>query len=184
MDLESLDAEIEAAFRNVERDEDCTLHQAQLSDQGMRREISDTEWRAAKAKDQETDWRRVPASFLDECDAALSHATPQGWRFYMPAFMRRALQLLDTDIMKTMLPGSVIFHLTYRDKAPGDAAYALERFNTITVAQSQAVTSFLEYIRDHPTSVTSCQGDAELALRKFWGLDRQKRPQGPKIILP
>jgi hypothetical protein len=35
MDLESLDAEIEAAFRNVERDEDCTLHQAQLSDQGM-----------------------------------------------------------------------------------------------------------------------------------------------------
>src|SRR6185437_7671477 len=85
LDLATLNATIEAAFLDVERDEDCTLHQAQLIDDAIRREISLVEWQAAKDKDPETDWRRVPEAYPDECDAALSHATPQSWRFYLPA---------------------------------------------------------------------------------------------------
>ena len=175
---------IEAAFCDVMRDENCTLHQAQLADQGLGREIRDAEWRAAKLKDQETDWRSIPAVFLDECDAALSHATPQSWRFYLPAYMRRALRLLDADILDTMLSGSVIFHLTYSDKHPGEAAYTLERFQTLNATQEQAVRSFLEYIRDYPWKVTSYSEEAQLALRKYWGLDERRRPHGPKIIRP
>lgn len=184
MDLETLDSVIETAFCDVMRDEGCTLHQAQLADQGMGRKISDAEWRAAKVRDQETDWRGVPTAFLDECDAALSHATPLSWRFYLPAYMSRTLRLLDADILETMLPGTVIFHLTYSDKHPGQAANTLERFHTLSAAQQQAVRSFLEYIRDYPRQVTSYSEEAQLALRKYWGLDEQRRPGGPKIVRP
>jgi hypothetical protein len=184
MDRETLHATIEAAFLDVQRDESCTLHQAQLSDQGMGREISDVEWRSAKEKDRETDWRQVPASFLDECDTALSHATPQSWRFYLPAYMRRALVLLEAATWKTWLPGSVVFHLTYPGKSPGLESYVLDRFNTLNAAQAQAVRLFLEYIRDYPPDSTSYGQDAESALRRYWELDEEHRPQGPKIILP
>lgn len=183
MDLATLDATIEAAFLDVERDEDCTLHQAQLIDDAIRREIPHAELQAAKDKDPETDWRRVPATYLDECDAALSHATPQSWRFYVPAYMRRALHLLDATILETELPGSVIFHLTYSDEYPGDCSYHLERFKLLNAAQGQAVRLFLEYIRDYPAEQSYNQQDAKLALRKYWELDERKRPQGTKLIL-
>jgi len=181
MDLSTVDATIEAAFLGVERDEECTLHEAQLRDHTLDREISDAEWQAARGKDRETDWRQVPAEYLDECDAALSHATPRSWRFYLPAYMRRALRLLDAD---TWLPGSVIFHLTYSGKSPMMASYKLERFNLLDVVQGEAVRQFLEYCRDHPGRRSYYQRDAELALGKYWALDEPKRPQGPKIILP
>lgn len=181
MDLSTVDATIEAAFLDVERDEECTLHEAQLIDHTLDREISDAEWQAAKDKDQETDWRQVPAKYLDECDAALSHATPRSWRFYLPAYMRRALRLLDAD---TWFPGSVIFHLTYSGESPMMTSYNLERFNLLNRAQGEAVRQFLEYCRKHSGHRSHYQRDAELALRKYWALDERMRPQGPKIILP
>jgi hypothetical protein len=184
MDMTSLDFAIETAFLGVERDEDCTLHQAQLSDQGMRRDISDAEWQSAKDRDPERDWRQVPAAALDECDAALSHATAQSWRFYLPAYMSRALRLLDADILSTWFPGSVIHHLTYPGKSPGLESHVLDRFKTLNTSQGQAVKLFLQYIRDYPATRTSYRRDAELALRKYWELDEERRPQEPKIILP
>jgi hypothetical protein len=183
MDVSTVLSTIEAAFTGVERDEDCTLHQAQLSDQGMSREISDAEWSSAKGKDLETDWRQIPASFLDECDAALSHATPESWRFYLPAYMCRALGLLEADDLKTWLPGSIVFHLTYT-KSPGLESYVLDRFKMLNPAQVLAVKGFLEFIRDYPSASASRRQDADRALRKYWGLDEQHRPVGPKIILP
>ena len=181
MDLSTVDAAIEAAFLDVERDEDCTLHQAQLLDQTMSRELSEAEWQAAKDQDPEVEWRQVPAEYLDQCDAVLSHASPQSWRFYLPAYMRRALRLLDAD---TWLPGSVIFHLTYSSKAPDLASYTLERFILLNSAQGDAVRMFLEYCRDYSGQRSYYQREAELALKKYWALAERKRPLGPKIILP
>jgi hypothetical protein len=182
MDIGFVDATIEAAFAGVERDEECTLHQAQLSDQTMDREISATEWRNAKARDQATDWRDVPDADLDKCDAALSHATPKCWRFYLPAYMRRAMRLLDASILETWFPGSVVSHLSYSSKSL--KAYTLERFEMLDIAQQDAVKTFLEYVRDYPASGTSYRREADLAIRKYWGLERKDRPAGPKIVLP
>lgn len=184
MDLATVNATIENAFFGVERDADCTLHQAQLLDVTMSREISEPEWQSARGEDPETDWRRVPAAYLDECDAALSHATPLSWRFYLPAYMWRALRLLDADILETRLPGSVIFHLTYSDETPGGAWYCLERFNLLNTDQGSAVRLFLEYVRDYPARTTRWHEGAKLALHKYWELEERKRPQGGKIILP
>ena len=52
---------LEVAFLGVQRDEQCTLHQAQLADQSLGRKTSREEWEAAGRLDPETDWRDVPA---------------------------------------------------------------------------------------------------------------------------
>jgi hypothetical protein len=113
-DVRDIQTLIVEAFVGIRRDDDCTLHQSQFSDTFGDFDISDEEWYrlrdAERFRDPETDWRDVPAAALDECDAALSHATPQCWCFYLPAYMRRALELLETDLW---FPHSVVFHLTY-----------------------------------------------------------------------
>lgn len=172
---------IEAAFAGVTRDEDCTLHQAQLADQSMRREISQEEWDAEKLLDPENDWRDVAVKSLDECGAALSHASPQGWLFYIPAYMRRALELRDEDPLECELPNSVIFHLTQNSKDMGLAAYVLERFLQMNLQQEAAVVAFLEYFRDRADEWHSrCASEA---LRSYWSLPREKR-QRSLIVVP
>lgn len=41
---------IDAGFSGVERDEGCTIHQAQLADESLFREISENERMAARAR--------------------------------------------------------------------------------------------------------------------------------------
>jgi hypothetical protein len=170
---------LEAAFLGVQRDAACTLHQAQLADQSLSRKISQEEWGAAGRLDPETDWRDVPAAALDECGAALSHATPRSWHFYLPAYMRRALDLIDEPTWESV--GSVVFHLTYTEKN-NLAAYWLERFHQLNEAQARAVTAFLEFVRDYSTEGWSYADDARLALKKYWVLPPERRPPGTTII--
>ncbi len=119
---------IDEAFAGTQRDESCTIHQAQLADETLDREIPDEEWLVAKLRDPEINWRDVPTPSLDECDAALSHATPTSWLFYLPAYMKRALELLTANSEDSNLPNSVIFHLTLERKSPGLNFYVFERF--------------------------------------------------------
>jgi len=172
---------VEAAFADVRRDEDCTLHQAQLADQSMSREIPHEEWDAEKLRDPETDWRDVPGASIDECSAALSHATPQSWLFYLPAYMRRALELWDVDTLESDLRNSVIFHLTQDSKDMGLAAYVLERFIQMNRQQEAAVVAFLEYFRDVADEWHSrCASEA---LASYWALPPEKRERS-LIIIP
>ncbi len=182
MDRATVEKLIRDAFRGIERDEECTLHQAELRDHVGDRDIAESEWQEAKNKDQETDWRDVSADFLDECEAALSHASVRCWRFYLPAYMTRALQLLDVCIWKTCLPGSVIFHLTFGGERDSLAARRLERYEALSFQQKNAVRSFLEYVQDYPTEVKSYCNDAEVALRNYWSLDERDRVQRSGLI--
>ena len=181
MDLQKLLALIDEAFTGAQRDEDCTLHQAQLLDHTMDREISEAEWDEAKRRDPETDWRAVPASSLSECDAALSHATPQSWLFYIPAYMKRALELLDADVVTTWLPGSVVFHLTYDNKDPGLGRRTIERFRLLTPKQNESVVAFLNYVVAYPRKTTSYASEATEALNNYWAVPMHRRPRGIEI---
>ena len=105
-------ASIVEAFRGVDRDDAFTLHEAQLADQGLGRRISAKELADAKRLDPQQDWRDIPGSALEECNAALSHLSAGGWRFYIPAYMLHALALLEQGNTTSYLPGSVVFHLT------------------------------------------------------------------------
>ena len=175
MNREAILSTIADAFRSVDRDDSYTLHEAQLTDQSMRREISAKELAEAKRLDSHQDWRDVPASSIDECDAALSHLSPEGWRFYIPAYMTRAVDLLDEPIWKTWLPGAVVFQLTY-PKDVSLQSYTLERFSLLDEAQVAAVAAFLGYVAAHaPAGAVLCE-DAQLALKRYWALPRDQRP--------
>jgi hypothetical protein len=178
MDLQAVLALIDEAFAGVQRDEDCTLHHAQLLDHTLDREISEGEWDEAKRRDPETDWRDIPASSIDECDAALSHATAQSWLFYMPAYMKRALQLLDAAPATSWLPGSVIFHLTYDNKDQGLGWRTMERFRQLTPRQVEAVVAFLSYIIAYPSKRPWNANHATEALNGYWALPESQRPRG------
>jgi len=169
---------INDAFAGIQRDESCTIHQAQLADETLDREIPDDEWLMAKRRDPEVDWRDVPANSLDECDAALSHATPTSWLFYLPAYMKRALELLNANSKSSNLPNSVIFHLTLDRGTPGLSCYVFERFRQVNPAQERAIVAFLEYIKGYSTSDTWHPKCAEKALDSYWGLPPTDRFRG------
>jgi len=173
--LQRVFALIDESFAGIQRDEDSTLHQAQLCDHIGDREISDEEWTAAKLLDKETDWRDVPAHFLDECDAALSFTTPKSWHFYLPAYMKRALELRDT-YPAPYLPGSVIFRLTYNKKDLRSAGYTIERFAQLTPEQERAVVAFLEYFRFDASPRNRYADDAQEALTNYWALPPKEKP--------
>jgi len=173
---EAIISTIANAFRTVDRDESYTLHEAQLTDQSMRREIPAKEFADAKRLDPQQNWRDIPASSIDECDAALSHLSPKGWRFYIPAYMTRAVELLDQPIWKTWLPGSVVFHLTYPKKEIPLQFYTLERFSLLDEVQVAAVAAFLEYVAAHAPAEASIREDAQLALKRYWALPGDQRP--------
>lgn len=176
MNVETIKTLINEAFLGLNRDEDCTLHQAQCDDERIM--ISRENRTAAKRWDPETDWRDIPAASLEECNAALSYASPQSWHFYLPAYMQRALDLIDTcpPMEWSDLPISVVHTLTYRDE--NRFPNRLERFHRLNEAQENAVVAFLEFVRDsfHDDDDTLLADYAALALRKYWAIPRDRRP--------
>lgn len=167
---------IKKAFAGVRRDNELTLHQAQLTDQGISRKISDTEWAAALAKDRETEWYEVNATAVDECDASLSHLSPIGWRFYLPAYMLRALELLDLPVHKSWMPGNVVHSMNLDIKRTDLMQYSLQRYELLSPAQIDAVAAFLSYVRDFEHEENYSREDASRALSKYWALPAKERP--------
>ena len=173
MDRLDLQEEIVRAFAGVERDIEQSVHQAQLCDRGMSSNpASASEWRQAGRKDRETSWTDVPGESVDECDAALSFFTPESWRFYMPAYISRSLHHFFAPGFRTPLLASVVFSLTLLD--PTDN-YKLERYKSLSEAQHQAVTHFLELVEQESLALIettnrlwSIYDDAKNALQSYW----------------
>lgn len=172
----ALRTEIEAAFAGVARDPEQSLHQSQLTDQGMSRRIPGREWMAAERRDRERSWTEVPGEALDECDAALSHFTPASWRFYLPAYICRALSLFTPPDLKTDLLDIVVFQLTLHEKTDeGLKGYLLERYRSLTPAQHEAVRHFLELVVHESLRLVETTNDhwrlyedAKTALESYW----------------
>ena len=172
----ALRAEIEAAFAGVARDPEQSLHQAQLTDQGMSRRISGSEWREAENRDRERSWTEVPGEALDECDAALSHFTPDSWRFYLPAYLWRSLALFAPPDLKTDMLRNILFQLTcHADDSGGMRSYVLERYQSLNPAQHEAVRHFLELVVHESLHLVETTNDhyqtydsAKKALESYW----------------
>jgi hypothetical protein len=167
---------IERAFSGVQRDSDQSLHQAQLTDQGIGREISEAEWKASALLDTDSEWHEVPDDDLQSCDAALSHLTPASWRYYLPAYMRAALKQLATPLWKYDVPHWVLHSLTYDDEYPGMGPYKLARFEALNESQAEAVARFLKFTVASPSAHNFYSRDAKIALEKYWGIPKEKRP--------
>lgn len=166
---------IALAFAGVTRDAERSLRQAQLCDRGMSAHpASSAEWRQAGELDVEFEWHEVPGSALDACDAALSHLIPVNWRFYLPAYLCRSLELFVGPTFESSMLRSVIFHLTW-PTGEDVQEYSSERFDTLNPDQCAAVKSFLECVRDEALLAVEATNqhwgeheDAKIALESYW----------------
>lgn len=169
MDAQQVIGLIEAAFP-LEPLPEMSLHQAQLSDQAMSREISDAEWSGAAKLDAGRNWQRFGEDELMACDAALSHLEEGSFVYYLPAFLVFAIRHCNTrwsDPAESIV-GSTVFAVTHR------STYSLGRFKRFSPEQRRAVVVFLEFIsengNDHERPL------AEKALKRYWRTDAASTP--------
>jgi hypothetical protein len=138
--------QILAAFDGVESDPDQTLHQAQYTDSGMSDDFSQAEYRQAAKKDNDKHWQEIPVADLIECDAAMSHATLQNWRYFLAAILWHAVDAVKRNDFDDELLGRAFGTLHYREWEKGvENTYYLNRFATLTMLQIDAIKSFLQF---------------------------------------
>ena len=150
-DIQSLIQQIHEAFAEVAIGGGETLHQAHL--EGAYTDKA--EWLAAREMDPESHWSEVPDSKLESISSALSFIDPEGWRFYIPAYMCWTLQNWRTT--GKIAADQVIWNLEYADER------ATKRYDLLSRVQSEAVYDFLEFFVKY-----SGVDDAGNAIRLYW----------------
>jgi hypothetical protein len=188
-DKEAVLAAIEDAFAGVPRDEGCTLHQALMTGEILvnemtLRDLTEEEVEATRQLDVHHDWRDIPAEHLDRCDDALAFLSSDAWRFYLPAYLARALDVLELPLWQTSLLGTVVFELELPTDDFGQRCFALERYVTLNERQAAAVAGFLRYVAKHAPADLADGDDAAKALDRYWGLAPERRPKLPDEPIP
>ena len=166
MSVQSLVARIEEVFPEFPLP-DMTLRQAQLADETLDREISEEEWNATRRIDHAVVWKAIEPAALIACDSALSHISEAGFVYYIPAYMRLALnQLGAVADPEWDAFGSTTFHLTNRNN------YTLGRFKRFSDTQIDTVVEFLRQIR----AASGFEGQmAKEALEAYWETSEARR---------
>jgi hypothetical protein len=159
VDRVALLARIRKAFP-VEPLPEITLRQAQLTDQGLAREITNEEWDAEGDKDRGVLWCDIPLDTLLECDAALSHLDEEAFVYYLPAFLSFALREgCPGNYREEELFGTTVFALTHLSN------YNLSRFKRLTDEQINVVTDFVRWVHQ---AGGFHRPYAEKALKEYW----------------
>ena len=138
-----------------------TLHQGQLSDESIRRRISESEWLQAANQDAGQTWQTLSDAALMECSCALSHFDEASFIYHLPAFLRFAVRNVATPFLtpEQSLVGAVVFAVTQR------SPYSLARYASLTSAQRAVVVSFLRFIALQSKRHGQ---DAQKALERYW----------------
>ena len=106
----------------------------------------------------------MPGVSIEECPDALSFLDPEGWRFYLPAYMRWALRDLK-DSHSTAID-QTIYSLDCGDSPPSAVGHSTARFRTLNRAQAQAVHRFLTFAADNDDTCDAVV--AQQALDRYW----------------
>jgi hypothetical protein len=150
---------IRSAFTGVPRGQ-VTVHEAEVIDSYG----TDTERRRARRLDIDERWDEVPDAHIEACDNALCHLDPEGWRYYIPAYMVWSLRHFRRS------PSMTSDHTIYSfDPCSKDAdlhEYQMSRFRLLDHAQSRTVCRFLRYMANDGHADTTV---AKRALRTYWG---------------
>ena len=136
---DQLIADIEAAFREVERGAGETLREADWEGAG-------TEDQRGEARSLDTDrtWLEIPDDVIDRHEAALTFVDPEGFRYYLPAFMRWALRHYHDSDRITV--DTAIYNLC---PSKGSPQRSKERFELFNEEQSKVICRFLRLMAEH-----------------------------------
>jgi hypothetical protein len=151
---------IERAFAGVPRGAGITLHEADAID----KKLSDAERAQLRNLDTETRWQDVPAELIARFSCQLALVDGEGYRYYIPAFMRWVVTHYCASRSFTI--DSTIYGLGHVAN-PGD--YAVVRaLPLLSAAQRCAIAQFLL----HMSTAAALHADAahaQQALDRFWG---------------
>lgn len=174
MEASQVIAAIHKAFP-LEPFPEISLHQAQLADQSMSREITEREWNEAGQADAGRAWSDFSDQDLMACDSALSHFDETSFVYYLPAFLLFAVRHCSVTWPNPAerLFGSVVFAVTHR------TPYSLSRFKRLSTEQRAVVVAFLELVANIGNDQERPQ--AEKALLRYWKTDEASRPL---ILIP
>lgn len=128
---------IRTAFVGVPRGA-ITIHEAEVIDVYG----SDAEREAARVTDTEPCWDCVPDADIEVCTDALCYLDPEGWRYYIPAYMIWSLRHFRVSC--STVPDRTIY--TFDPSSPDLLEHNLARYELLDEAQSRAVCRFLRYM--------------------------------------
>jgi uncharacterized protein DUF6714 len=160
-DVDEVVAAIRSAFHEVRRGEGFSLHETEvIDDRGP-----DEERAAARLLDQENSWQEIPAELLEKFGSALAFMNPEGFRYYIPAFM--IWTLLNYQTSRAWAIDSTIYALELTNN-PNVFAQRLSEFQLLNREQHEAIALFLLYMShekfgSHPGSL-----GARRALDTYW----------------
>lgn len=179
--VEALICEITAAFDGVSREGGLSLHAAAGLDDY---EYSPEEQAANRAKDTETRWQEVPDEWIARMglgDVALSYFDPNGFHYYIPAYLIWMLKSWRDGGIENNTEDSIIYSLM----AQHDGSISekdLARFSMLNGEQSKAVAHFLEFLVQPRTDVHDETSDGfqeiidaifcppiQKAINSYWG---------------
>jgi hypothetical protein len=162
--IEAVIAEITAAFDCVSRGDAVTLHEASEWDDNY----AHGRWiEIARAKDTDTKWQDVPDEWMAEMglgDVALSYLDPEGFRYYLPAYMIWMLKSWRDGGVENNTEDAIIYHLSVNNQPA--------RFSILNISQSKAVARFMEFLAEQPEDEYGLllqASDAQKALKYYWG---------------
>lgn len=150
-DIDTLIEMIHNAFAGVKLEEGTTIHEAELEGAYDKDEIR---WNA-RGKDQENDWRDVPAWKIEQFHSAIRFFDAKGWRFYIPAYMSWTLKNWRTSNSQTV--DSVIWSFEPLEE------YLIHRFNTLSNEQGASIYAFLDFFRRYTD-----QPETNYAIEIYW----------------
>ena len=113
MESDDLITLIERAFP-IHPTPEVTFRQVTLSDEGIRREISDGEWERAGRIDRDVVWTDLSDNDLIQCRDGIAHLIEPEFGYYLGALLRFAVRHLDASIWtrEGELVGSILYTVT------------------------------------------------------------------------
>jgi hypothetical protein len=132
---QAVEQRIRDAFAGVTLSSGVSLHQAQVID-NYGEGVTDEQFSRLPLSEETEHWDRVTFEELESDNIA--HLDPEGFRFYLPAFM---ISVLDAYVSSSMRVIGTLSALYPKDHVAG---YHMPRYDLLSYEQKQAVACFLD----------------------------------------
>ena len=149
-------SEIDSAFEGVALDGGVSLDQSKVID-SYGEGVTEEEFNKIPKKEVTNDWRKIPFYILDEADC-IAHLDAKGFKYYIPALMKRLVENYDPSSMMSIGTLSVL----YPKKA--NYNYSSERYSLLSKKQCVAIA---HYLKELPNLVCLEAEDLKCVQRAF-----------------
>jgi hypothetical protein len=136
---QNIEQRIRDAFAEVTLGNGVSLHQAQVID-NYGDGVTEEQFSRLPLSEETERWDRVAFEELESDNVA--HLDPEGFRFYLPAFMISILDEYDASSMRVIGTLSALYPKNE------DAGYHMPRYNLLSYEQKQAVACFLDALSE------------------------------------